>query len=409
MVKTFNDVYKYFDFPKVTFEEFSKKLSILDISNKTSEYVIKNTARGFIEENSSDYRLDNIDNFYKNLYDMLVTNREETIKIWFDKYLHIDNIQTYFQISGSSKLLSDKVINGISNSKCGRLIKNINFDKIYNTKKLYHNNKEFVHGMMIVLFRDFKLRNSLVGPVFFEGILNKDISGFWNAFMMTSNSPSVFNPYTFKFILENFYSGKKLFCPVLGWNSYQLAFHNTNWDEFVGTDVIPEVVNNGNSLYNEYLSVNQSDFFSFKKQKVKNFLCPSEKLDEKYNFSENYRDYFDAILFSPPYYKLEIYDSKNQSVDNYSEYNEWLEKYWEETIQICYRVLKPNKRFGFLIRDYVDESGKTVNISEDMKRIVLKYFNHIDDYQVKWGARKSSRTPKKMKLGNYENFYLFEK
>ena len=50
MVNTFETFYNHFDFPKVTFEEFSDKLSILDISNKTSEYAIKNTVSGFIKE-----------------------------------------------------------------------------------------------------------------------------------------------------------------------------------------------------------------------------------------------------------------------------------------------------------------------------------------------------------------------
>ena len=410
MINTFETFYKHFDYQKVDFQEFSDKVSILDISNKTSEYAVKNTVRGFIEENSSDYRLDNIDEFYKNLYEIVVENRRETLRIWFDRYLNIDNPQKYYQMNSTSKLLSGKVINGMSNSKYGRLIRNINFEKMYNTKKLYHDNIEYVYGLMEALFKDFKLRNSLVGPTFFEGILNKDIDGFWNAFMMTGNSPSVFNPYTFKFILENFYSGKRLFCPVLGWNSYQLAFHNTTWEEFIGTDVIPEVVENGNNIiFDEYFRTTESDFFTFKSQSVRNLLCPSEKLDDEWNFSSTYKEYFDAILFSPPYYKLEIYESDNQSIDSYPEYEEWLIKYWEKTIKICYNVLKPNSNFGFIIRDYVDQHQNPVDISDDMKQIALKYFNHIDDYQIKWGARKSARTPEKMRGGNYENFFLFKK
>jgi hypothetical protein len=390
-------------YSKVTYEEFCDKFSVLDISIKTSEYIVKNNVRDFIKENSKDYRLDKIDEFYKNFYEMVVTNREETLDIWFDKYLDSGDIKKYFSM-GTDNLLKGKVINGIAKSKYGRLLKNINFDKMYRTKKLYHDDKEFVIGMMEVLFRDFKIRNSLVGPAFFKGILNKDINGFWSAFMMTCSTPSVFNPYTFKFILENFFNGKKLFCPVLGWNSYQLAFHNTTWEEFVGTDVIPEVVDNGKVLYDYYLKTIDNKFFDFQKQNVKNYLCPSEKFD-----INGYEEYFDGVLFSPPYYNLEIYDSENQSIDTFPKYEDWLDGYWETTVSKCYDVLKKGKRFGFLIRDYLDRELNEVCISEDMKKVVEKYFVLIDVYQVKWGARKLARTPEKMRNGNYENFYLFEK
>jgi len=397
------DINKIFNYKKVTYREFCDKFAVLDISNKTAEYVIKNNVRDFIKDNSKDYRLESIDEFYKNFYEMVVTNREETLNVWFEKYLEIDDIKKYFSMD-SGNLLNGKIINGISKSRYGRLLKNINFDKMYRTKKLYKEDKEFVIGMMEVLFKDFKIRNSLVGPAFFKGVLDKDIKGFWNAFMMTCSTPSVFNPYTFKFILENFYNGKKLFCPVIGWNSYQLAFHNTTWEEFVGTDVIPEAVNNGKVLYDYYLKTIDNQFFDFKKQSVKNYLCPSEKFD-----TSKYKEYFDGVLFSPPYYNLEIYDSENQSVDTFPKYEDWLEGYWETTVSKCYEMLKPGKTFGFLIRDYVDITMNEVNISYDMKKVAEKFFTLVDTYQVKWGARKSSRTPKKMIGGNYENFYLYTK
>ncbi len=74
------------------------------------------------------------------------------------------------------------------------------------------------------------------------------------------------------------------------------------------------------------------------------------------------------MLFSPPYYNLEIYDSENQSVDTFPKYEDWLEGYWETTVSKCYEMLKPGKTFGFLIRDYVDIAMNEVNISYDMKK-----------------------------------------
>jgi hypothetical protein len=37
----------------------------------------------------------------------------------------------------------------------------------------------------------------------------------------------------------------------MGWNAYQIAFYNSNFKNFISTDVIPDVVRNGNLLQEE--------------------------------------------------------------------------------------------------------------------------------------------------------------
>jgi len=78
------DINKIFNYKKVTYREFCDKFAVLDISNKTAEYVIKNNVRDFIKDNSKDYRLESIDEFYKNFYEMVVLIKKKLSMFGFE-------------------------------------------------------------------------------------------------------------------------------------------------------------------------------------------------------------------------------------------------------------------------------------------------------------------------------------
>ena len=188
-----------------------------------------------------------------------------------------EDIDFYFNIPYAD-ILQDDIFAGRTNSKYGKISKNINFVNFYNTKKLYTNDSEYTFGLMRVMFEDFKLRNSLVGPAFFDHICkyNGDASQFWLDFMIGANRASIFNPATYKGILEEVFTGETLFAPVMGWNSYQIAFYNSNFKKFIATDVIPDVVDNGHLLHNEFEQYRDKSIFELEEKKVDLYLCPSE-------------------------------------------------------------------------------------------------------------------------------------
>ena len=55
-----------------------------------------------------------------------------------------------------------------------------------------------------------------------------------------------------------------------------------------------------------------------------------------------HKNYYDFIFFSPPYFKLELYPGKLQSTSLYPDYKQWLTEYWENTIKLCFTILKKN-------------------------------------------------------------------
>jgi hypothetical protein len=227
--------------------------------------------------------------------------------------------------------------------------------------------------------------------------------------MMGANRPSTFNPATYRSILDELFTGKKLFAPVMGWNAYQLAFYSSKFTEFVATDVIPNVVNNGNLLQQEYLNYAEASPWELPEKNIELYLCPSEQLEQQHDFVNKHKDSVDAVLFSPPYFDLEIYDSEDQSFTNYPDYNVWLEKYWATTVELCSRVMKPGAKFGFVISNYVNKHKQMTTISQDMKQVADRYLKFSDHYKVQWSAIASSRQSHKTRSGNYEDLWLFVK
>jgi hypothetical protein len=404
------DFLKLFPVQEVDYETFCEKICVLDIMDRSGNFAVRSNLDDFINRVSKkDDRKQRLETYKQKLYQLVVVDRIKTLTGWFDRYGKLpEPIEYYFDIPYSD-ILQDDVFCGRTNSKYGKICKNINFNDFYNTKKLYNTDSEYVLGLMKALFCDFKIRNSLVGPAFFDHICNYtgDSSQFWLDFMVGANRASIFNPSTYKSILSYLPAGKVLFAPVMGWNSYQIAYYSSNYSHFVSTDVIPNVVDNGHLLHAEYTKFVDNSLFHIPKKTIDLYCCPSEKLDE--TFVGKYMNLVDTVLFSPPYYDLELYPSDNQSVDSYNDYNQWLFGYWEQTVLLCKKVLKQNGIFVFVISNYVNKDKIMTNISQDMDNIVRKHLVHDRSHKIEWSAIANSRQSKKTRNGNYEDLRIYRK
>jgi hypothetical protein len=412
---------KLFNLPNPSFQEFSNQIKILDVSDVSGTFAVRQDLDGFINRVSKkDDRRQRLGLFKQKLYQILVTDVEKTLKTWFKSHAALpEAVDFYFNIPDDN-ILEDKTFSGRSNAKYGKICKNINFNNYYNTKKWFAKDSEYVFGLMKVMIEEFKLRNSLVGPAFFDQICryNGDSGDFWRAFMMGANRPSTFNPATYKGILDSILEGSTLFAPVMGWNAYQLGFYSSKFTKFIATDVIPDVVDNGILLHEEFKKYKRNEksshfshFFetSSIQKEIDLYLCPSEQLASRFNFDIKYANQVDAVLFSPPYFDLEIYDSPDQSITNFPDYNDWLRGYWEETVLLCKKVMKQNAKFAFVISNYRNADKVMTNISQDMKEVVSKHLAFDSHYKVQWSAMGGKRQAKKTKNGNFEDLWLFKK
>jgi hypothetical protein len=412
LVFTEQDFLSLFQLPRPSFQQFCDSIQILDVTDRSGTFKVRQDLDGFIARVAKkDQRPQRLALFKQKLYEILVTDIDRSLRQWFRSQGALtEAVAFYFDIP-DTKILQDGVFAGRTNAKYGRICKNINFRDYYNTKKLWSTDSEYVFGLLRVMVEEFKIRNSLVGPAFFDQICRYqgDSSDFWRAFMMGANRPSTFNPATYKEILAELFPGDTLFAPVMGWNSYQTAFYSSGFRKFVATDVIPGVVNNGHLLHQEFEQWRNQSLFEIEHKEVDLYLCPSEQLQQRHGFVDRYRDQVDAVLFSPPYYDLEIYDSDDQSFTNFPDYDDWLTGYWEETVKLCRDVMRPGARFGFVISNYVNKHKVMTTISENMRDRAAGYLTQIGHYRVQWSAMGGSRQAKKTRGGNFEDLWLFEK
>lgn len=397
----------------ISFTDFSNRLTVLNGSDTTGQFVVRASLDDFLAKwAKNDDRLQRLNLYKQKLYQMLVVEPEVALAQWFNKTAALtEDLDFYFDIPHNNIFGSD-TFSGKANAKYGRLCKNLNFDKFYTTKKLYDNDFEYTLGLMRAMFEDFKLRNSLVGPAFFDHICrieNQDYGQFWIDFMVGCNRASIFNPATYKGIMQEIFTGETVFAPVMGWNAYQLGYYSTDWRHFIATDVIPEVVDNGRWLHTEWQRYKNNSLFEIVDKTVDLYCCPSEQLDQQHGFEAKYKNQVDAVLFSPPYYDLEIYDSADQSFTNYPDYATWLREYWEQTVELCCEVLRPGGKFAFVISNYRNKNKQEVSISQDMQAVVAKHLPLSQQLRVQWSAIAVSRQAKKTRDGNYEDLWVFTK
>jgi len=420
LLYTFEDLLSTINIQKVSYTSFRKQISILNISDKTGTFAVRSDLDTFLDRvanKESDNRKELVEVYCQNLYKILVTDAEGSLKEFYNRYGELThNVDFYLDLpEGNCYNAEENTYYGMTNSKYGRICKNINFDNFYNTKKLYSNDSEYVFGLIKVMYEQFNIRNSLCCPAFFDHIVRIDELGykqFWLDFWMGANKASIFNPYTFKSILDTQFSGKTLFTPCMGWNAYQIAYYNSEFEHLITTDVIPEVIDNTHLLHDEYLKWRETNSFQkhFVDEKtIDAYLCPSEQLDEKYSLVDNYTNQVDAVLFCPPYFDLELYPGDMQSTESFPDYKQWLAGYWEETIKLCVEVMKPGAKLGFIISNYRTHEKQDNTISEDMKGVVEKHLTYTHHCKVRWSSLGGSRQAHKQRDGNYEDLWMFVK
>jgi hypothetical protein len=173
---------------------------------------------------------------------------------------------------------------------------------------------------------------------------------------------SIMNPFLVYSLNTRYLHATRVFTPTLGWTSYMYGFLESGVVEYVGTDVIPSVCEKtalfGRQFYPDC--------------KIDIHCCPSEDLLRDAAFMRKYRGYFDTIFFSPPYYDMETYEGKQQSVNRYHSYEEWLDKYWERTMYLCSLLISNRGKMAYIISNYGDFS-----LVRDMNTVAQQYFKLI--------------------------------
>jgi len=248
------------------------------------------------------------------------------------------------------------------------LIRNLHYKHILETTKSGIENVPTYMDVLKSLLRDKIIDYKILTPSSLHYIEKRRFGSVLSSYYFRA---SILNPYVIYSLNENLLQGTKIFTPTLGWSSYAYGFFESSMvKEYVGTDVIPDVCKKTDKLITDLYPDAQKDIY----------CKPSEDLAKSKRFMKKYENHFDTVFFSPPYYKLELYEGKNQSTTKYKTYEEWLEKYWEATIQLCRKVLGPNGKLCYILSGYGSSNTREqYDLIKDMNNITTKYFKQTHD------------------------------
>lgn len=246
--------------------------------------------------------------------------------------------------------------------KYKNIIRNMFYKEILKlTESGIANNPTFMN-VLSDLYNNNIIDYKLLTPSALHYIRNGRIGSVFSSYYFRA---SILNPYLIYSLNMRIFHSSRVFTPTLGWGSYFYGFAQSNITHYVGVDVIPSVCNGVRKFSRKFPHINTD------------IICrPSESLLGN-EYMEKYRGFFDLVFFSPPYYKLELYPGEQQSTNNYSSYSDWLDKYWDKTIQLCYQLLGPSGKLCYIISDYGSASiGEAYSLVHDMNLITRRYFTY---------------------------------
>ena len=271
-------------------------------------------------------------------------------------------------ISIHEKPMKSKQMNNDLCVKYKNVIRNMFFwDILKNTKSGMANSCSFIE-MLENLYKLWIIDYKLLTPSSIFYMKKGRLGSVFSSYFFRA---SIMNPYMVYSLNKSIIKAEKVFTPTLGWGSYYYGFAESGITHYVGTDVIPNVCNTIRQFAKERWSSIDT----------KIYCSPSENLLKNTTFIEKYRGFFDLIFFSPPYYKLELYEGGKQSTMQYPNYEDWLKKYWEKTIELCDIVLNKNGKLCYILSGYGSENTNgSYDLLTDMNNITKKWF-HLKEIQ----------------------------
>jgi len=235
---------------------------------------------------------------------------------------------------------------------------------------------------------------------------------------------SNFKPEVAKYLYEKFNINNKninFFDFSMGYGGRLTgALASRNVNEYVGVDVNKQNFPQYKKLYETYKQ--QSNI-----NNIVTFDCPAEDFNidnnivlenkitnEEINISK-YKDYFDIVFSSPPYFTKEQYsDDENQSCNKFGDsLDSWINGFLKHVINNMYKITKPGGYFIINIAD-IKINGKI----HDLETVTKEYsnecgFTFVELVKMKmgktFGTIKRDKDGKPIDSEKYEPVFVFKK
>ena len=289
-----------------------------------------------------------------------INNRDDYLTRFYNLSLSIDFSNLVISATDVMPMKNNEMNNN-QEIRFKNIIRNLHMiDILHKTKSGIDNVPTFFDVLFNLYFNgiiDYKL----LTPSALHYIQKGRIGSVFSSYFFRA---SIMNPYLVYSLNQTIFKATRIFSPTLGWSSYCYGFMESPYvTEYVGTDVIPSVCEKTSKFSNIYT-----------KKKIDIYCTPSEQLLVNRKFMQKYKNHFDLVFFSPPYYELELYKSNNQSTDQYKTYTEWLDQYWNRTMKLCNHVLEKGGKMCYILSGYGSSNTKHFDLLNDMNNIAKTYF-----------------------------------
>jgi hypothetical protein len=193
---------------------------------------------------------------------------------------------------------------------------------------------------------DPKLRKNIEGSVYYK-------DSHKSALTMRGYVPSQFRPSAAKALIDKLGS-TIIYDPCGGWGDRLAgAMASSCAEEYFCRDVNP-LVFTGYALQKLTYETRATPSFFHKKTEV-NFEMVGAEVDCPKE------DYFDLVFTSPPYYKIEKYEGKDQSWLKYKGFDQWMDKFLFPMLVKSWKSLKTGGIMALNISDcYADHTKNMI-------------------------------------------------
>lgn len=182
-------------------------------------------------------------------------------------------------------------------------------------------------------------------------------------------SPNVYHSLLKTLIVHSVQKPKDILFSTASWCVPVIAVENLGYENVSIVDVQAEVLKKCEQVWK---TRQEQSLFDFGDYNLNTYCVPSERMDQV--ITQKY----DHIISCPPYYDLEIYSgSDQQSTDLYKTYEEWLEKYWRQTVIASKNLLKENGIFAFIMGHNIRYRFMANDMIEIAKQERLQLINQI--------------------------------
>lgn len=385
---TLDDFLAYFPPVDITKEEFIKQFTVTYSKPLTFENVFSLTpinGRKPIIKKKEDIRYVNKDKIIEYFYEIVIRNREKYLTCFYNAYFKFKDplkLNWTKNIEKGSTPEGVRIISLQQNDASRRIVRQLFPLELLDQTKVTNTVKAKVSFWQSLdnMYNNLLLEDRMFAPssiaLFLKekgtqrekrsGIIEINYNNLFYLFQAYQPKASIFNPYSIYYILKNILpAGKKLLTPVLSWGSYMISFMHSDYDHYVGIDVMKSVCDKNEFLADWYRDYDKR----FSKKKTEIINSASEDLLNDQAYLKKYTEFFDTIVVCPPYYDMEIYYEGKQSIQTFPTYEKWLQGYWGQTIEMCYKVMKPGGTLAVIANDYFTLKKKHYPLTADLDKI----------------------------------------